>query len=234
MLRRELAAGYDWWATVMRLVGRERDTLAPALSLRRSALGVRARSLTAGRVLRLDLHPADFDRPRRVLALEAVLRGASGRRAVTYDELAPAPFAPAGRRGSDVSVKLLVVTPEPVDADRLRDTVGPEVEGAEVLVVSPATNQSRLAFWVSDSDEAIAEAEQAEERTVESLESAGVEASGDTGESEPARRRPGRAGDVRRGPDRDLRAPRRTTATRARTRASRTSRSGSGSRSRGP
>ena len=55
-----------------------------------------------------------------------------------------------------------------------------------MLVVSPATNQSRLAFWVSDSDEAIAEAEQAEERTVESLESAGVDASGDTGESEPA------------------------------------------------
>ena len=83
-------------------------------------------------------------------------------------------------------MKLLVVTPEPVDADRLRDTVGPEVEGAEVLVVSPATNRSRLAFWVSDSDEAIAEAEQAEERTVESLQSAGVDASGDTGESEPA------------------------------------------------
>ena len=96
VLRREVASGYDWWATVMRLVGRERDTLAPALSLRRSALGVRARSLTAGRVLRLDLHPADFDRPRRVLALESVLRGASGRRAVTYDELAPAPFAPSG------------------------------------------------------------------------------------------------------------------------------------------
>ena len=83
-------------------------------------------------------------------------------------------------------MKLLVVTPEPVDADRLRTTVGPEVEGAEVLVVSPATNRSRLAFWVSDSDEAIAEAEQAEERTVESLASAGVDASGDTGESEPA------------------------------------------------
>ena len=96
VLRREVASGYDWWATVMRLVGRERDTLAPALSLRRSALGVRARSLTAGRVLRLDLHPADFDRQRRVLALESVLRGASGRRAVTYDELAPAPFAPSG------------------------------------------------------------------------------------------------------------------------------------------
>jgi hypothetical protein len=83
-------------------------------------------------------------------------------------------------------VKLLVLTPEPVDADLLRQTVGPEVEGAEVLVISPATNQSRLAFWVSDSDEAIKEAEHAEEATVESLERAGVDASGDTGESEPA------------------------------------------------
>ena len=83
-------------------------------------------------------------------------------------------------------MKLLVITPEPVDADRLRSTIGPEVDGAEVLVVSPATNRSRLAFWVSDSDEAIAEAEHAEERTVASLESAGVQASGDTGESEPA------------------------------------------------
>ena len=56
-------------------------------------------------------------------------------------------------------MKLLVLTPEPVDADLLRTALGDEVEGAEVLVVSPATNQSKLAFWVSDSDEAIAEAE---------------------------------------------------------------------------
>ena len=83
-------------------------------------------------------------------------------------------------------MKLLVLTPEPVDADRLRAVVGPEVEGAEVLVVSPATNQSRIAFWVSDSDDAIREAEQAGEATVSSLRGAGVEASGDTGESEPA------------------------------------------------
>ena len=80
----------------LRLVGGERDTIAPALSLRRSPLGVRARALAAGRLLRLDLHPTDFDRPRRVLALEAVLRGAASRRAVTYDELAAAPFAPTG------------------------------------------------------------------------------------------------------------------------------------------
>ena len=83
-------------------------------------------------------------------------------------------------------MKLLVLTPEPVDADLLREKIGPEVEGAEVLVISPATNQSKLAFWVSDSDEAIAEAERAEEQTVASLRSEGIEASGDTGESEPA------------------------------------------------
>jgi len=83
-------------------------------------------------------------------------------------------------------VKLLVVTPEPVDAQMLRDTLGTEVEGAEVLVVSPATNQSKLAFWVSDPDEAIAEAESAQEETVERLEEEGIDAAGDTGESEPA------------------------------------------------
>jgi hypothetical protein len=83
-------------------------------------------------------------------------------------------------------VKLLVVTPEPVDAEMLRATLGHEVEGAEVLVVSPATNESKLAFWVSDPDEAIAEAESAQTETVERLEEHGVDAAGDTGESEPA------------------------------------------------
>jgi nucleotide-binding universal stress UspA family protein len=83
-------------------------------------------------------------------------------------------------------VKLLVVTPEPVDASLLRETLGEEVEGAEVLVISPATNQSKLAFWVSDPDEAIEEADAAQEETVERLEEAGVDAAGDTGESEPA------------------------------------------------
>jgi hypothetical protein len=83
-------------------------------------------------------------------------------------------------------MKLLVLTPEPVDADLVRAAVGDEAEGAEVLVVSPATNQSKLAFWVSDPDDAIAEAETAQEETTERLEEAGIDAAGDTGESEPA------------------------------------------------
>jgi hypothetical protein len=82
-------------------------------------------------------------------------------------------------------MKLLVLTPEPVDANVLRATLGDEVEGAEVLVISPATNQSKLAFWVSDPDQAIAEADAAQNETVERLEEAGIDAAGDTGESEP-------------------------------------------------
>ena len=83
-------------------------------------------------------------------------------------------------------MKLLVVTPEPVDAAMLRSALGAEVEGAEVLVISPATNSSKIAFWVSDPDEAIAEAETAQVETVERLEEEGIDAAGDTGESEPA------------------------------------------------
>lgn len=79
-----------------------------------------------------------------------------------------------------------MLTPEPIDAPLLRSVLGDEVNGAEVLVVSPATNQSKLAFWVSDPDEAIAEAEDAQVETVERLGEEGVDASGDTGESDPA------------------------------------------------
>ena len=63
-------------------------------------------------------------------------------------------------------MKILLLTPEPIDAGLLRSAAGDELEGAEVLVVSPATNESKLAFWVSDPDEAIAEAETAQVDTV--------------------------------------------------------------------
>src|SRR3954447_16390276 len=88
--------------------------------------------------------------------------------------------------GTDLSVKLLVVTPEPIDAAFLREALGDEVSGAEVLVLSPATNQSKLAFWVSDPDDALAEATEAETETVAALEGEGVNAAGKVGESDPA------------------------------------------------
>jgi hypothetical protein len=84
-----------------------------------------------------------------------------------------------------VSLKVLVLTAEPVDAQLVRAALGDEAEGAEVLVISPALNDSPLAFWVSDSDEAIAKAGAVAQETVERLEQAGLDAAGDTGESEP-------------------------------------------------
>ena len=82
-------------------------------------------------------------------------------------------------------MKLLVVTPEPIDARFLRATLGEDARGAEVLVLSPATNQSKLAFWVDDPDDAIAEATTAETDTVERLEEAGIDAAGQVGDSDP-------------------------------------------------
>lgn len=82
-------------------------------------------------------------------------------------------------------MKLLVIAPVPVDAAALRAAMGDEVNGAEVQVVAPASNASPLAFWVSDPDEAIGEAQEAQAQTVESLNQDGIEAKGDTGEGEP-------------------------------------------------
>lgn len=82
-------------------------------------------------------------------------------------------------------MRLLVLATDPVGADDVRSALDEDVEGAEVLVVSPAVNDSPLAFWVSDSDEAIADAESVARETAEALRSAGAQARGTTGESEP-------------------------------------------------
>jgi hypothetical protein len=81
-------------------------------------------------------------------------------------------------------VNVLVLAASPVDADLLRRELGDEVEGAQVLVVSPAINESPLAFWVSDSDEAIEDAQKRLDETLSKLRGAGVAARGTTGESE--------------------------------------------------
>jgi hypothetical protein len=82
-------------------------------------------------------------------------------------------------------MRLLVLTAEPVSADVLREAAGDEVQDAEVMVVSPALTSSPLRFWASDSDEAIAHARDNAEESVERLEEEGIDAVGDTGESEP-------------------------------------------------
>jgi hypothetical protein len=83
-------------------------------------------------------------------------------------------------------MKLLVLATDPVDADDLRGALpGESLDGAEVLVVSPAVNESAVAFWVSDSDEAIVEAESTAEETANALAAAGARARAETGESDP-------------------------------------------------
>lgn len=75
---------------------------------------------------------------------------------------------------------------DPVDADDVRRALPDgDLSGAEVLVVSPAVNESALAFWVSDSDEAIADAQSTAEATARALREGGTRARATTGESEP-------------------------------------------------
>jgi hypothetical protein len=82
-------------------------------------------------------------------------------------------------------VRVLVLTAEPIDAQVLRAALGDDAHDAEVLVVSPALQDSPLRFWMSDADQAIERARQVEEETVERLDEGGVDAAGDTGESDP-------------------------------------------------
>jgi predicted deacetylase len=108
-LRETISLRFRWWAGLLRvhrapseLGARAGDRwqigqVAPAFSF--AAAGpfsralspalVRAGALLPGRTLRVDLHPADLQHARHMMALEWVLkRGGSSRRAVTYEELA--------------------------------------------------------------------------------------------------------------------------------------------------
>ena len=83
-------------------------------------------------------------------------------------------------------MKLLVLATDPVGPDDLRGAVeGVDLDGAEVLVVSPAVNESPVAFWMSDSDEAIRDAESTARQTAEALSAEGARTRAQAGESEP-------------------------------------------------
>jgi len=83
-------------------------------------------------------------------------------------------------------VKLLVVTSEPVNPEAVRAALGSddELAHAEVLVIAPALQTSKLKFWMSDDDGAIARAEEVQEETVQRLDEEGIDAAGDTGEAD--------------------------------------------------
>jgi hypothetical protein len=81
--------------------------------------------------------------------------------------------------------KILALVSEPVSGEALKQAVGAErAENAEVLVVAPALN-TRTRFLFSDVDGAIERAEEVQEETVERMTEEGVDAAGDTGESDP-------------------------------------------------
>ncbi len=82
--------------------------------------------------------------------------------------------------------KILALVSEPISGDALKQAIGAEeAEEAEVLVVAPALNESKVRFWASDPDGSIERAEQVAEETVERMDEEGVDAAGDTGESDP-------------------------------------------------
>jgi hypothetical protein len=81
--------------------------------------------------------------------------------------------------------KILALVSEPVSGEALKNAVGSErAEAAEVLVIAPALN-TRRHFLFSDVDAAIERADEVQEETVERMEEEGIDAAGDTGESDP-------------------------------------------------
>lgn len=94
-LREQLETRFEWWGGLLGVHANGHGRRTPALCLGTSGvikratspLIVRTGALLSPRLLRLDIHPADFDHARHVQALESIIRRASGRAAITYDDL---------------------------------------------------------------------------------------------------------------------------------------------------
>jgi len=103
-LRSVLPHRFRWWAGLLGVHRRAQPAgaqharlLSPvwgmggegALQRALSPALIRAGGMFGGRTLRVDLHPADLQHPRQMLALDHVLdRAGRQRKAITYDELA--------------------------------------------------------------------------------------------------------------------------------------------------
>jgi predicted deacetylase len=95
-LRAVLGESFEWFADLRGVCsGAGRELRSPALCLGTSTVLKRTLSPTIVRatarrnreLMRVDVHPADFDHPRHVATLEALLRRACDHEAVTYDQL---------------------------------------------------------------------------------------------------------------------------------------------------
>ncbi len=96
VLRGVLESSFDWFADLRCVrTGSGAVLRSPALCLGTSTplkrafspTAVRAAGRWAGQLMRLDIHPRDFEHPGHVAALERLLARAAGRDVVTYDEL---------------------------------------------------------------------------------------------------------------------------------------------------
>jgi predicted deacetylase len=96
-LRQTLKGRFRWWAGLLRVhTAAGAAGLSPAWSFAAGPFGralspqlVRAGSLLPSHTLRVDLHPADLEHSRHMMALEWVLgRNGCTRTAVTYEQLA--------------------------------------------------------------------------------------------------------------------------------------------------
>lgn len=101
-LRRQLAGAFEWWADLLALYThsdaplKPRRRLAPAACLGTSTRPkrllspplVNALSRLPSTLLRIDVHPADFNYRRHITTLESVLAAAHTRRAVSYQDVA--------------------------------------------------------------------------------------------------------------------------------------------------
>jgi hypothetical protein len=114
-----------------------------------------------------------------VLTLAAVLLILQGRRE------RPQRTAPV-RRGDADEHRVLVIANETVGGQALRHMIRERTAEtrSRVLVVSPALN-SPLKHWVSDSDEARAEAYRRLDESLVALRRAGIDADGEVGDSDP-------------------------------------------------
>lgn len=83
-------------------------------------------------------------------------------------------------------MRLLILAPHVIGADDVRAAMpNDDLSGAQVLVVTPAHNDSAVAFWMSDADEAISDAAGSAEETARALDEAGARARGTVGDDDP-------------------------------------------------
>jgi len=83
-------------------------------------------------------------------------------------------------------MRLLILAPRVIGADEVREALpNDDLASSQVLVVTPAHNESAVAFWMSDADEAITDAENSAAETAQALQDAGARARSTVGDDDP-------------------------------------------------